>query len=158
MYALIKNEVVENVIIADAAFAEQIAVHYDDVISLDSRPEVGIGWGYVSGAFVAPIVVLPVLPDPEPDPAEWLIDVGPFFDRFGNLKMAILTSTDAGVRAILADLQVRHWIDLKRADVATGLAYVGSVVPSLTSTIRTTILTTPVAAHENLVLRKLYFK
>ena len=30
-------------------------------------------------------------------PWEWLIDIGPFFDRFGAAKMAVLTSSDAGV-------------------------------------------------------------
>ena len=97
---------------------------------------------------------------PEPDaanPTEWLIDIGPFFDRFGAAKMAVLTSADAGVKAILADLQVRKWIDLKRADVATGLQYVGGAVPAVTPAVQSTILTTPVADAENLVLRKLYF-
>ena len=93
-----------------------------------------------------------------PPPAwEWLIDIGPFFDRFGSAKMAVLTSTDPGVRAILQDLQVRKWIDLQRADVAQGLAYVGTVVAAVTPALQATIMTTPVAAQENLALRRLYF-
>jgi len=88
--------------------------------------------------------------------AEWLIDVGPFFDRFGAAKMAVLTSTDVGVKAILADTQVRHWIDLKRPDVVQAVAYIGSMVPALTPALQASILTTPVTADENLVLRKLY--
>lgn len=103
------------------------------------------------------IVDGPGAPQASIDSAQWLIDVGPFFDRFGALKMAILTSADAGVKAILTDLQVRHWIDLKRPDVAEGLAYVGSVIPSVTSAVQTAVLTTPVTALENSVLRKLYF-
>lgn len=97
------------------------------------------------------------------DPAEsphataWLIDIGPFFDRFGAAKMAVLTSTDPGVRGILSDLQVRKWIDLQRADVALGLAYVGSVVPAVTAAMQAAILTTPVTEAENLALRRLYF-
>ncbi len=91
------------------------------------------------------------------NPTEWFIDVGPFFDRFGAAKMAVLTSADAGVRAILADIQVRHWIDLQRADVIEGLTYVGSKVASVTQALQTSILTTPVTPEENLVLRKLYF-
>ena len=94
---------------------------------------------------------------PAPGPTDWLIDIGPFFDRFGSAKMAVLTSADAGVKAILSDLQVRKWIDLQRADVGQGLAYVGSKVPSVTAALQTAILTTPVAAEENLALRKLYF-
>lgn len=94
---------------------------------------------------------------PTVDPCQWLIDIGPFFDRFGAAKMAVLTSTDSGVKAILQDIQVRKWIDLQRADVASSLAYVGSVVPSVTGPLQTAILTTPVAASENLALRRLYF-
>ena len=91
------------------------------------------------------------------DPCEWLIDVGPFFDRFGAAKLAVLTSADATVKAILQDIQVRKWIDLKRADVASSLAYVGTKVPSVDATLQAAILTTPVAAADNLALRKLYF-
>ena len=97
---------------------------------------------------IAPVVV---------DPCEWLIDVGPFFDRFGAAKLAVLTSTDATVKAILQDIQVRKWIDLKRADVASSLAYVGTKVPAVDATLQAAILTTPVAAADNLALRKLYF-
>jgi len=98
--------------------------------------------------------------DPPAPPApewEWFIDVGPFFDRFGAAKMAVLTSTDAGVRAILSDLQVRKWIDLQREDVFLGLQYVGSEVPAVTAEMQEAILTTPVALAENLALRKQFF-
>ena len=91
------------------------------------------------------------------DPTAWFIDIGPFYDRFGAAKMAVLTSTDAGVKAIMSDVQIRKWIDLQRADVASSLAYIGSVVPALTPAIQTAILTTPVTAEENLALRKVYF-
>ena len=98
------------------------------------------------------------VPGPEPvSQTEWLIDIGTFFDRFGAAKMAVLRSADAGVKAIIADLQVRKWIDLKRADVATGLQYVGSKVAAVTPALQTAILTTPVTPEENLALRKLYF-
>ena len=49
------------------------------------------------------------------------------------------------------------WIDLQRVDVAASLAYVGSVVPTVTATLQTAILTTPVSESENLALRKMYF-
>lgn len=96
--------------------------------------------------------------EPAPvNPTEWLIDIGPFFDRFGPAKMAVLTSTDAGVKAILADTQVRKWIDLQSPDVAQSVAYIGSVVSAVTPALQTAILTTPVTPAENLALRKLYF-
>lgn len=95
-------------------------------------------------------------PAPEPEWA-WYIDIGPFYDRFGATKMAVLTSTDDGVKAILADLNIRKWVDLKRADVAQALAYVGSVVPSVDAALQDAILNTPVVDIENLALRKMYF-
>lgn len=90
-------------------------------------------------------------------PWAWFIDIGPFFDRFGAAKMSVLTSADAGIKAIVTDCTVRKWIDLERPDVATALAYIGSVVPAVDATLRAAILTTPVGDHENLALRKLYF-
>ena len=93
-----------------------------------------------------------------PAPAwEWLIDLGPFYDRFGAAKMQVLTTTDSGIKAILADLNIRKWVDLKRPDVAQALAYVGSIIPAVTPALQTSILTTPVQDVENLALRKLYF-
>jgi len=141
-YQIIENGYVVNTVIADAPKAA-------NWIQSDTG---GIGWSYANGVFTAPANP----PTPE-DPCEWLIDLGPFYDRFGAAKMAVLTSTDAGVKAILSDVAVRKWIDLERADVALSLAYIGSVVPSVNGTLQTAILTTPVTADENRALRKLYF-
>ena len=95
---------------------------------------------------------------PAPDPTEWLIDVGPFFDRFGPAKLAVLSSSDAAVRALMTDLQVRKWIDLKRADVAQGIdLLISKSIPGLDAALKNAILTTPVQPVENLALRKEYF-
>ena len=95
---------------------------------------------------------------PAPDPTEWLIDVGPFFDRFGTAKLAVLSSSDAAVRALVADLQVRKWIDLNRADVAHGIdLLISKSIPGLDAARKSAILTTPVQPVENLALRKAYF-
>lgn len=97
-------------------------------------------------------------PAPEqPKVWEWYIDIGPFFDRFGAAKMAVLTSTDVGVQAILKDTQVRKWLDLKLPDIASAVAYIGTKVPALTAELQQSILNTPVEEKENLALRKLYF-
>ena len=104
--------------------------------------------------------VVPDTPAPAPAPVnqtEWLIDIGTFFDRFGAAKMAVLTSADAGVKAILADTQVRKWLDLKRADVVQSIGYIGTVVAAVTPALQTAILTTPVSPEENLALRKQFF-
>ena len=105
-------------------------------------------------------LVQPADPAPEPQPAqpwEWLIDIGPFFDRFGPAKMAVLTSSDVGVQAILKDTQVRKWLDLKLPELASAVAYVGTKVPSVTQELQESILNTPVEKTENLALCKLYF-
>jgi len=114
--------------------------------------DAGPGWTY-DGTTFAP----PPPPEPKLDPCEWLIDLGPFYDRFGATKMAVLTSTDAGVKAIMQDVSIRKWIDLKRADVASALAYIGSIIPSVDTALQTSILTTPVTLEENRALRRLYF-
>ena len=91
-------------------------------------------------------------------PTEWLIDIGPFFDRFGAAKMPLLMSTNTTVQALVKDLQVRKWIDLKRADVASGIdALIALGVPGMTAELKASILTTPVSAEENFALRKVYF-
>ena len=90
-------------------------------------------------------------------PWEWLIDIGSFFDRFGAAKMAVLTSSDVGVQAILKDTQARQWLDLKLPEMASAVAYVGTKVPSVTQELQQSILNTPVEEKENLALRKLYF-
>lgn len=130
---ILDGATVINTINADEAFAEQ---HYPGA------------WRVVAVEDSPPITV---------NTTEWLIDIGPFFDRFGAAKMAVLTSADPGVRAILADTQVRKWIDLQRADVAQSVAYIGTVVAAVTPALQTAILTTPVSPEENLALRKQFF-
>lgn len=111
----------------------------------------GPGWTYDGNTFNPPVVETPI------DPCEWLIDLGPYFDRLGNAKMAVLTSTDAGVKAIIQDASIRKWIDLRLPAVAQALAYIGSVIPAVNSTLQSSILNTPVATEENRALRKLFF-
>ncbi len=91
------------------------------------------------------------------DQTQYLIDIGPFFDRFGAAKMAVLTSSDVGVQAIIKDTQVRKWLDLKLPEIASALAYIGTKVPSVTRELQESILNTPVEEKDNLALRKLYF-
>ena len=159
IFALIKNGTVQNVIVADEAFITSITSKWDHIECIDTPAEralgVGIGWGWDGSGFVAPT---PTTPEPQPVPVwEWLIDIGPFFDRFGTAKMAVLTSSDVGVQAIIKDTQVRKWLDLKLPEIASAVAYVGTKVPSVTQELQESILNTPVAETENLALRKLYF-
>ena len=109
------------------------------------------GWTYDGNTFNPPVVETPI------DPCEWLIDLGPYFDRFGNAKMAVLTSSDTGVKAIIQDASIRKWIDLRLPAVAQALAYIGSVIPAVNSTLQSSIINTPVSTEENRALRKLFF-
>ncbi len=56
-------------------------------------------------------------------PPNWRIDVGAFFDRFGNEKIPILSSSDPVVQAVIKDASVRKYIDLyaRRTDLEQAL-------------------------------------
>lgn len=159
-YAILLGSVIVNTAMADAPVTSAwINIEY-----LDPRP--AIGWVTTDGGLT---FQSPPQPEPKPtqvDPTLWLIDIGPFTDRFGSKKLLVDMSTDPFVIAFDKDLGRRKWIDLKRSDVAIALNYlsgdtipgVGTIAaPILTHEEVATILTTPVAPQENLALRKLYF-
>jgi hypothetical protein len=91
------------------------------------------------------------------DPCLWLIDLGPFFDRFGPaVSMEVEMSTNATVQAVLRNFSRRKWIDLRDPRVASGIDLIASVITNVIP-LKTFILTTPVAPVDNLALRKAYF-
>ena len=102
-------------------------------------------------------VEVPEPPAPAAPVWEWHIDIGPFFDRFGAAKMAVLTCSDTGVQAILKDTQVRKWLDLRLPEIEQSVQYIASKVPALTAELQDQIVNTKPAEHENLALCKLYF-
>ena len=65
--------------------------------------------------------LVPDTPQPDPVPAQRHISVGAFFDRFGEFKYPILSSTDAGVKALIQDCSVRSYIDLDNPALPAGL-------------------------------------
>ena len=154
-YARITNNTVQEVIDFDPAgrFTSEIAAMFTPVPNgtkaMDKLNIDGTWTVYVPP--VAPPAPAPI------NPTQWLIDIGPFYDRFGAAKMAVLTSVDPAVVAIRADVAIRKWIDLTRTDVAQSLGYIGTKVPTLTAILQASILTNPVVPEENLALRKLYF-
>ena len=91
------------------------------------------------------------------EPHSNLIDIGPFFDRFGSSKMAILTSTDLVVQAILTDVSVRKWVDLSLPEIITAMTILSMKISSVTQDIKNNVLRIPVLPEENFALRKLYF-
>lgn len=123
----------------------------------------GVEW--VMAPYSEPV---PQPPAPYVDPTEWLIDIGPLFDRFGAAKTAVLLSTEPVVMAFLKDLNSRHWANLQRVDLAAAISYmrgvtipglgtIGTPITGVTEALQTAILTTPLAPDENMVLRKLFF-
>ncbi len=149
--ALIKNGIVVNMVeIAPSNQAEMTALYEAEGYTCVHNATAEIGSTYEGGIFTPPVR------EPVVDPLQWLIDVGPFFDRFAAKKLSILMSTDPLVQAIIKDVQIRKWVDLQRTDVAQALD--NFVSKSLiTAEEKTTILTSPVQYVENLALRKTYF-
>lgn len=145
-YAQINNGIVDNVIESEI---DPDGVNGEWVACGNAGP----GWTYDNGEFLPPVT-----PAVVPPVWAWFIDIGPFFDRFGTLKMSVLTSTDAGIKAIIQDVSIRKWVDLKRTDVVQSLAYIGSVIPAFNLAAQQNIVNTPVAPEENLALKSLYFK
>jgi hypothetical protein len=143
-YVTILNGIVDNVIIADEMPPRGV-----------QSDTANMGDLYDGENFTP--VPIPVPPEPVPPVYEWYIDIGPFFDRFGAQKLPVLMSTDPTLQAILRDVQVRKWVDLKRADVADALMYIETKVPAVTPALRSLILNTPVADSENLAVRTLFF-
>lgn len=141
-YAQIQNGIVDQVINSET---DPDGINGEWVACGNAGP----GWTYDGNTFSPPVP-----PAPPVDPCEWLIDIGPFFDRFGAQKIPVLADTNAIVRAIVTDCTSRKWIDLKRPDVALAidtLINLGHAVD------KAAILDSPVIPAENLALRKLYF-
>ncbi len=87
---------------------------------------------------------------------EWYIDVGPFFDRFGQKALAVVSSEDAMVKGLVLMTLSRKWIDLKRPDVGMFLGLlVSKGLIDMTDLQR--ILTTPVSHSEQSALVRSYF-
>lgn len=55
IYAVMNGDVVANVILADKKFVDQNYPGAIDVTDLEVRPS--IGWTYIDGVFVAPVIL-----------------------------------------------------------------------------------------------------
>lgn len=107
-------------------------------------------------------------PAPVPPAYLWYLDVGDFFDRFGDLQLAVLMNTDPAAQAMIKNISARKWVDLQRADVIAAVNYMAGValpgvgaitvsINGMTTDLATTILTTKPTPAEQLTLVKLYF-
>ena len=136
----------------------EILNNFGDVINTIEATEEYMLQHYTSNQYrEAPIVDIPTIVPITPPVYSKYIDIGPFFDRFKELKILVLTHPDPTIKALITDIQIRKWIDLDLQEVQQALQYIGTVIPQLTSDRILEIINTPVADHENLALRKLYF-
>ena len=105
-------------------------VEYDTPLPLPEHLTTDWRLEEVSIAAVAPDA--PEQP-PVSDPALWRIDVGSFFDRFGEAKLAILSSENTIVKAMITDASVRKYISLveRKDELAQMLALLQSLVPGI---------------------------
>ena len=100
----------------------------------------------ISFAVAAPDVE----PEPTPvDPALWRIDVGSFFDRFGDAKISILASENPIVKAMITDASVRKYISLieRKDELAQMLGLLQTLVPGISLDITAILETTPTEAE-----------
>lgn len=104
-YALVKNNLVENVAEGDQAWADSVAAEWQAVVDITNmEPQPGIGWSYTNGQFTAP----PAPPAPEPV-TTWVITRNALQNRFPvtangvstKYDLATLFLNDAGYAASL---------------------------------------------------------
>jgi len=136
-YALIKENTVVNVIIADSAFIEAIQQEYDHIEAIDTELEqslgVGVGWGW-DGGFLEPEQP----PAQAPAPPKRFITKRAFWNRFPALKESVMRavrmSTPAGA-AMLAGVLDRlnsrvdasPYVNLDDAQTIEGIQWLASV-------------------------------
>lgn len=88
-YALINNNLVENVAEADQAWADSVASDWQAVVNVTSmNPRPGIGWSYTNGIFTAPVI------PPIPVPDTWVITRNAFQNRFPMTANGVSTKYD----------------------------------------------------------------
>lgn len=82
---------------------------------------------------------------PTDHPQQRNISVGAFFDRFGQLKLAILRDQDESCKAVVQDASVRKYIDLDNAELPAGLAILQAAGHAIDPV---AILDAPIQPHE----------
>lgn len=90
LYALIKNNLVENIAEGDQAWADSVASGWQAVVNItDMNPQPGIEWSYSNGAFTAP-----ENPPAPPAPDTWIITRNAFQNRFPITANGVSTKYD----------------------------------------------------------------
>jgi len=89
-FALVKNNLVENVSEADQAWADSVASEWQAVVNItNTNPQPGIGWGYSGGVFTAPVI-----PPAPPAQDTWVITRNAFQNRFPMTANGVSTKYD----------------------------------------------------------------
>lgn len=89
-YALINNNLVENVAEADQAWADSVAPDWQAVVNVTGmNPEPSVGWSYSDGVFTAPVI-----PPRPPAPDTWIITRNAFQNRFPLTANGVSTKYD----------------------------------------------------------------
>ena len=126
-YALINNNKVENIIVADQEFIDSISNQYQHIESLEQPSEnnVGIGWSWNQAmGFTQPD---PGEPEPTPAQPKNITQLA-FISRFTDaeaiaLDLASIGSTveAASIRRYMQKVNAATFIDLEREDTITGV-------------------------------------
>ena len=121
-YALIKNGLVEQVIVSDAEFAQSIARKWDAVTP--AIEGCAIGWAWDGEAFTPPAP--PPAPEPTTEPRH--ITRLAFLSRFTDPEAVAIdlasigaTAQAAGMRRYMSKVNAATYIDLDRADTRAGV-------------------------------------
>lgn len=149
-YALIKNGVVENIIVADEAFVSTLS-GYDHIEALDTPEEqkvAGPGWLYDAGTGV-------FSEPPVPQNDTWKITKLAFKTRFPRQKW-MAAKAAAEVSPEMADFfetfNLATYIDLQREDTIADVSYLkNELIPEsfrLTEAEYTTVMLVPAKPEE----------
>lgn len=122
-YALIRNGVVENVVLADAAYVATLT-GYDAVIA---NPAAGVGWLYDGQAFTAPEPVEPPPPAPAVIPALTQLQFRLLLTQAERLKCRELRQQDLVLDDFLGLLDIAQEVELSNPLTIYGLSYASSI-------------------------------
>lgn len=123
-YALIENNKVKNVILADEEFVSNMTETYQHIEALDNHPLgniISAGWGWDPSGFTEP-------PAPPEAPVERKVTRLAFLNRFTDAEAIALdlasigtTIEAASIRRYMQKVNAATFIDLERADTISGI-------------------------------------
>lgn len=125
-YALVKNNKIEQIIIADQEFVNMIAPEWQHIEPLDETYEKAaeIGWACINGTIIHPGTP----PAPPPAPIEPKITRLAFLNRFTDAEAIAIdlssmgaTVEAAALRLYMAKVNAAMFIDLSREDTRAGV-------------------------------------